>query len=60
MLAGDFNAEDSETCLSKFLFEIKAKNKVYNYTRYKSMKILVVLILLQKQPPEVFNEKRCS
>ena len=48
MLAGDFNAEDSETCLSKFLFEIKAKNKVYNYTRYKSVKILVVLILLQK------------
>ena len=37
MLVRDFNAEDSEICLSNFLFEINTKNIVNNYTRYKSV-----------------------
>ena len=37
MFVGNFNAEDSETCLSNFLFEINAKNIVNNYTFYKSV-----------------------
>ena len=28
MLVGDFNAEETEPCLSQFLFEMKAKNIV--------------------------------
>ena len=31
MLVADYNAEDSETCLSNFLFEINVKNIVTNY-----------------------------
>ena len=37
----DFNAEDSETCLSNFLFELNAivnKTVVNNYTYCKSVK----------------------
>ena len=37
ILVRGFNAEDSETCLSNFLFEINAKNIVNNYTCYKSV-----------------------
>ena len=37
MIVWDFNAEDSETCLSNFLAEINAKNIVNNYTCYKSI-----------------------
>ena len=36
-LVRDFNAENSETCLSNFLSEINAKNIVSNYTCYKSV-----------------------
>ena len=37
MLVGYFNAYDSETCLSNFLFELSAKNIVDNYTWYKGV-----------------------
>ena len=33
----DFNAEESEPCLSQFLFEINAKNIVKETTCYKSL-----------------------
>ena len=46
ILVGDFNAEDSETCLSSFFLEINAKNIVKNYTCSKVLKIVVALILL--------------
>ena len=36
MLLGDFNAEESEPCLSQFLFEMNAKNIVKEPTCYKS------------------------
>ena len=36
MIVVDFNAEDSETCLSNFRLEISAKNIVNSYTCYKS------------------------
>ena len=36
MLLGDFNAEESEPCLSQFLFEMNAKNNVKEPTCYKS------------------------
>ena len=38
MLVGDFNAENSEACLSNFLLEIDVKNIVNNYTCYKIVK----------------------
>ena len=37
ILVGDFNAEDSETCLSNFLFEINAKNVVKNCICWKNV-----------------------
>ena len=37
MLIGDFNAEDSEPCLSQFFFEMNAKNIVKEPTCYKSL-----------------------
>ena len=37
MLIGDFNAEESEPCLSQFLFEINAKNIVKEPICYKSL-----------------------
>ena len=37
MLIGDFNAEDSELCLSQFLFERNAKNIVKEPTCFKSL-----------------------
>ena len=37
MLIGDFNAEESEPCLSQFLFEMNAKNIVKETTCYKSL-----------------------
>ena len=37
MLLGDFNAEESEPCLSQFLFEMNAKNIVKEPTCYKSL-----------------------
>ena len=42
MLIGDFNAEESEPCLSQFLFEMTAKDIAKEPTCYKSF----VLILL--------------
>ena len=36
LLAGDFNAEDSETCLSQFLYEYHAHNIVKDKTCFKS------------------------
>ena len=36
MLAGDFNAEESE-CPSQFLFEMNAKNTVKELTSFKSL-----------------------
>ena len=35
MRAGDFNADESEPCLSQFLFEINAKNIVKEATCFK-------------------------
>ena len=37
MLIGDFNVEESEPCLSQFLFEMNAKNIVKEPTCYKSL-----------------------
>ena len=37
MLIGDFNGEESEPCLSQFLFEINAKNIVKEPTCFKSL-----------------------
>ena len=37
MLVGDFNAEESEPCLSQFLFEINTKNIVKEPTCFKSL-----------------------
>ena len=37
LLIGDFNAEDSEPCLSQFLFEHEAKNIVKHKTCFKSI-----------------------
>ena len=37
MLVGDFNAEESEPCLSQFLFEMNAKNIVKEPTCFKSL-----------------------
>ena len=37
MLIGDFNAEESEPCLSQFLFEMNAKNIVKELTCYKRL-----------------------
>ena len=37
MLVGDFNAEESEPCLSEFLFEANAKNIVKEPTCVKSL-----------------------
>ena len=36
MLVGDFNAEESEPCLSQFLFEYSAKNVVKEKTGFKN------------------------
>ena len=36
-LIGDFNAEESEPCLSQFLVEMNAKNIVKKPTCYKSL-----------------------
>ena len=38
ILIGDFNAEESEPCLSQFLFEMNAKNIVKEPTCYKSLR----------------------
>ena len=35
MLVGDFNAEESEPCLSQFLYEYNAKNIVMENTCFK-------------------------
>ena len=37
MLVGDFNAKDSEPCLSQFLFEMNAKNIAKKPTCFKSL-----------------------
>ena len=37
MLIGDFNEEESEPCLSRFLFEMNAKTIVEGPTCYKSL-----------------------
>ena len=37
MLVGDFNAEESEPCLSQFLFEMNTKNIVKKPTCFKSL-----------------------
>ena len=37
MLIEDFNAEESEPCLSQFLFEMNAKNVVKEPTCFKSL-----------------------
>ena len=36
LLIGDLNAEDTETCLSQFLFEYDSKNNVSKKTCFKS------------------------
>ena len=36
MLKGDFNAQDSETCLSEFLYQYEAKNIVRDKTCFKN------------------------
>ena len=36
MLVGDFNVEDSEPCLSQFLYEYNAKNIVEESTCFKN------------------------
>ena len=36
MLVADFNAEESEPCLSQFLYEYNAKNIVKENTRFKN------------------------
>ena len=36
MLVGDFNAEESEPCLSQFLYECNAKNIVKENTCFKN------------------------
>ena len=35
MLVGDFNAEESESCISQFLYEYSAKNIVKENTCFK-------------------------
>ena len=37
MLAGDFNAEESEPCVSQFLYEYNAKNTVKESTCFKDV-----------------------
>ena len=37
MLIGNFHAEESEPCLSKFVFEMNAKNIAKEPTCYKSL-----------------------
>ena len=37
MLIGDFNAEESEPCLSQFIFEMSAINIVKEPSCYKSL-----------------------
>ena len=37
ILMGDFNVEELEPCLSRFLFEMNAKNIVEEHTCYKSL-----------------------
>ena len=46
MLVGDFNAEESEPCLSQFLYEYNAKKQVKENTCLKMHWILAVLIFL--------------
>ena len=36
MLVGDFNAEESKSCLSQFLYEYNAKNIVKENTCFKN------------------------
>ena len=36
LLIGDFNAQDSETCLSEFLYQYEAKNIVRDKTCFKN------------------------
>ena len=51
MLIEDFNAEESEPCLSKFFFEMNTKNIVKEPTCYKSLSnpncidFLIIIIL---------------
>ena len=37
LLAGDFNAEDTEPCLASFLYQYEAKNLVKDKTCFKSI-----------------------
>ena len=55
MLVGDFNAEDSETCLSNFLFEINAENIITNYTCYKSVEKASCIDLVITNSPLTFQ-----
>ena len=54
MLIGNFNAEDSETCLSNFFFETSAKNIVSHYKCYKSVENPNCIILVITNSPLSF------
>ena len=65
MLVGDFNAQDSEQCLSQFLFEMNAKSITMEPTCFKSLrnanfidfilKIVSLIFITQKQYQRVYR-----
>ena len=55
MLVGNFNAEDSETCLSNFFFFFFSKNIVSNYKCYKSVENSNCIILIITNSPLSFQ-----
>ena len=57
MIVGDFNVQDSETCLSNFLFEISAKNIISNYTCYKSVENFTSIAIYKDKNNSKFKNK---
>ena len=46
MLVGDFNAKESELCLSQFLLQMNAKNIVKESTYFKSLSNQICIYLV--------------
>ena len=55
LLIGDFNAEDTEPCLSEFLYEHNAENIVKNKTCFKSLNNPICIDLFLTNFPSSFQ-----
>ena len=55
LLIGDFNAEDSETCLSEFLYQYEAKNIVKDKTCFKNPENASCIDLFLTNSPSSFQ-----